>query len=537
MDALSPQDPCQEVVCKFSSQAGKTEILLNFIGYIIDQDPGPTMVIQPNEKPMAEAFSKDRIAPMLRDTPSLREKVKTHNKKNQNTMMHKSFAGGHLTMGSAISPAGLASRPIRYLLFDEPDRYEITKEGHAIPLATKRTATFHNRKIAKVSSPTYDDVGIDAEYEACEQQFEYHLDCPDCGESQFPGLRHFAWKEKDVRNADYVCEHCGVAHPMSQESRIKSKGRWVQTKNEGDRSKGFWMNQFASPFATWGETLFEFISAKSSPEKLKVVVNTAFAETWKEGEELDQDTLFGRREDYQLPNNIAVLTAGIDVQGDRLEVEVTGWALGEESFGVEYKIIPGDPSQGEVWQELTALLRKTYTSEDGAAYGIYAACIDSGGHHTQIVYDYCSRRPIQRLYAIKGMAGEARPIANPRDTVGYPQKRKAIMIGVDAAKSLLFSYLKQIEVGPGYCHFPMSYDQEYFLQLTAEKVRTKFKNGFPKREWVKTRARNEALDCRVYSLAALKLTNPNLEIIHRAMTASPAPRQQRTRRESTWFKR
>ncbi|WP_366057924.1 phage terminase large subunit family protein, partial [Oceanicoccus sp.] len=166
MDALSPHDPCRKVVAKFSAQSGKTEILNNFAGYIMAQNPGPTLVVQPNQRPMGEAFSKDRLAPMIRDTPAISAKViEAKGKDKKNTIFHRTFPGGHLTIAGASSPAQLASRPIQFLLCDEIDRWVPTKEGDALNLAIKRTLTFWNRKILMVSTPTLDGRGIDAQYE------------------------------------------------------------------------------------------------------------------------------------------------------------------------------------------------------------------------------------------------------------------------------------------------------------------------------------------------------------------------------------
>lgn len=515
MDALSPSDPCQEVTLKASSQTGKTEVILNFIAYIIDQDPGPILAIQPNQKPMGEAFSKDRITPMVRDTPQLRNKIAVAKGRDAaNTLFHKTFPGGHLTIGGANSPAGLASRPIRYLLCDELDRWEITKEGHALPLAVKRTRTFYNRKILKVSSPTYDDEGIDAEYKNSEQQFELHMTCPDCGESQFPQFKHFQFDKTNLNDARYVCEHCGVAHSFEHEDRIKLSSHWVKVKDEGDFSKGFWMNQWASPFAAWMETIKEFLNAKDDPEKLRVVVNTAFAEGWKEiGEEANLDSLLTRREEYALevPDGVEVLTLGADVQADRIEAEIVGWNRAEESWSIDYQVMYGDPTQDDVWHQMAALLQEHYQGTKGR-FQVSAACIDSG-FLPKRVYEFVLSLGRPNVWATKGVAGQTRPIIEPRTKRNMRLRNKKgakpELIGVDEAKSIFYRRINGVtEPGPGFCHFPAHYDQEYFEQLTAEKVVTRMKSGWPVREWRKMRQRNEALDCRVGAYAALKLLNP-----------------------------
>lgn len=538
MDALSPQDPCEEVILKFSSQSGKTEVLNNFVGYVIDQDPGPMMVINPNIKPMGEAWSKDRLSPMIRDCPALKIKVsESKSRDSNNTIMHKKFPGGHLTCGGANSPAGLAARPIRFLAFDEIDRYEVTKEGDSIKLATKRALTFHNRKILKVSSPTFPNVGIDAEYNSS-LQHQWKLKCLHCDEYQFPQFKHFLFSDRD--DTVYVCEHCGVEHSIKDEYKVKKTGKWFAINEGNPKKKGYWFNQWASPFARWQETIDEFLDAKRNPSKLQVVINTVFAEVYTEqGETIKEGDLFARREVYtEVPEGVQVITAGIDVQDDRLELEVVGWGAGDESWNIDYKVLIGDPSQSELWQMLTDALRTTYTNDAGQPFIIASACIDSGGHFTQTVYDYCSKRPIPKLYAIKGISGEGRPIVTTRQLIGYPRKRKVLMVGVDAAKSLLFSYLSQTEKGPGYCHFPMSRDSVYFNQLTAEKVVTKLHKGFPRRDWIKVRLRNEALDCRVYALAALHfLPEVSRNIINKPRRSMVKPKQRSKREHDNWFNR
>lgn len=527
MDALSPLDPCQHVVCKFSSQTGKTEIILNFIGYTVEHDPAPMMVIQPNTTPMGEAFSKDRVAPMVRDTPSLFGKIAdAKSRSSGNTLLHKKFSGGHLTIGGANSPAGLASRPIRKIAFDEIDRYEVTKEGDAVALATKRTQTFFNRKILKVSSPTYHDTGIDAAYQICEQQHELHLICPSCDASQMPFLRHFVWPKDEPENAQYVCEHCGVAHSFDLEDKIKTSAHWVQIKNDGDHSKGYWMNQFASPFARWGETIREFVEASKDPTKLQTVVNTAFAECWEEsGEKISDDELMNRREDYvTLPEGVLVLVAAVDTQDDRLEVEVAGYGVGNESWGVEYKVFYGDPSGEEVWARLDKYLQGTYEHDSGHKLHIAATCIDSGGHHTTSVYDFCKGKETRRIFAIKGGSGWGRPVVSAPRPARYgrnPRPVKLFIVGVDEAKRIVHARLRIEEAGVGYCHFPKTYDERFFSQLSAEEIRTKFVKGARKKYWHQTKARNEALDLRAYQLAALTILDPDYELLAARMNAEP----------------
>ena len=248
-----------------------------------------------------------------------------------------------------------------------------------------------------------------------------------------------------------------------------------------------------------------------------------------------------------------VLTAGVDVQDDRLEVAVYGYGPGEESWAIDYRVLWGDPGQKEIWQQLDDILMTgTYQSEHDYRMRISATCIDSGGHHTQAVYDYVKPRQSHRIFAIKGMAGFGRPIiaAPSRKRTGRNRRQVHLFtVGVDPAKGLIYSRLKLTEKGPGYCHFPATedFDEEFFAQLTAEKCVTRYVKGFPKREWIKTRSRNEALDCTVYALAALYNLNPKWESLEARVTKAKTKekpqetkpdsiRLQRPRRQGGWIK-
>ncbi|MCP5014131.1 MAG: hypothetical protein GY938_02465 [Ketobacter sp.] len=335
MDALSPLDPCQVVILKWSAQSAKTEVVNNFAGYIIDQDPGSVLVVQPNERPMGETWSKDRLAPMIRDTPALAKKVVAgKGRDSENTILRKKFPGGQLTVAGASSPSQLASRPIRYLLCDEIDRWPTTKEGSPLQLAIKRTQAFWNRKILMVSTPTFEGVGIDSEYENC-LQHEWHLKCSHCSAYQMPKFKHFTFdrdQSNGPTNIRYCCEVCGSEHTEGEQFKIKNTGKWVQTNEASPMRKGYWMNQFASPFATWTETIAEFLLAKKDPLKLQVAINTVFAETWKGmGISLDWEILRQRREVYPInksdrlvPAGVQLLTLVVDTQDTWLDCEVVG---------------------------------------------------------------------------------------------------------------------------------------------------------------------------------------------------------------------
>lgn len=531
MDAIS--DPRnRDVVVMAGAQVGKTEMILNVIGYHIAHDPSPILVVQPTLD-MAQAFSKDRLAPMLRDTPQLRGKVKDPRARDaNNTTTHKVFPGGHISLVGSNSPSGLASRPIRIVLCDEVDRYPSSagSEGDPIQLARKRSATFWNRKILMVSTPTNKGASrIETAFEESDQR-RYHVPCGDCGHEQTLKWSGVQWEKDRPETAVYVCEECGSCWDDAKRNRAVRKGYWIATA-EFTGTAGFHINGIYSPWTPLADAVRDFLSAKKMPETLRVWTNVYLAETWEDqGERVDDYAVAERAETFgdQLDNEVVLLTAGVDVQDDRLELEIVGWGRDEESWSVDYRTLYGDPSTPQLWQDLDAILSQTFQTEDGRDLGIRAACIDSGGHYTQAVYNFVRPREGKRIFAIKGMAGENRPIVS-RPTRNNIGKIRLFTVGVDAAKELIFSRLKITIEGPGFMHFPDDRPDEYFKQLAAsEKIVTKFHKGFPRREFVKTRTRNEALDCRVYAIGALAILNLNLNAIadRREQTPSSAADQQ-----------
>ena len=523
LDAVS--DPSiDSVVIMSCAQVGKTEILLNLIGYHIHQDPSPILLIQPTLD-MAQTFSKDRLAPMLRDTPVLQGKVADPKSRDSgNTTLKKNFFGGHITMCGANSPASLASRPVRVILADELDRWPVSAgdEGDPYELARKRSATFWNRKEVAVSTPTVRNSSkIEALFENTDKR-EYYVPCPECGHHQVMRWANVHWTDENPDTAFYACEECGGAWDDAARYKAIRTGEWRATAPFVGRA-GFRLSGLCSPWTPLSSAVADFLQAKKLPETLRVWVNTYLGESWEDdGERLDDFQIASHREDYtsdNLPKEIVFLTAGIDVQDDRLEMEVVGWGRDEESWSVEYKTFFGDPASGQVWGDLDSYLTLQFSTEDGRELGIKSAAVDSGGHHTQAVYKFCKPRLGRRIFAIKGVGGEGKPIVG-RPSTNNHIKCKLFPIGVDTAKETIYSRLKIKEVGAGYCHFPKHYNDEYFAMLTAEKVVRKYHKGFHRREWIKVRPRNEALDCRVYALAALSIVGVNVNIIaQRSMKA------------------
>lgn len=513
MDALS-NEKIETVVVMSSAQVGKTEIILNMIGYHVDQDPCPILCVQPTLD-QAATFSKDRISPMFRDTPRLKDKVKDARSRDaNNTTYHKGFDGGHLTLVGSNSSSGLASRPIRLVLFDEVDRYTTTAEGDPIELAKKRAATFWNRKFVMVSTPTVKGHSrIEAEFEKSDKR-EYHVPCADCGHSQVMRWANVHWEQDKPETAHYACIECGSVWDDAARFRAIRRGEWRATAPLVGTA-GFRLSGLCSPWSPLEGMVRDFLQAKKLPETLRVFVNVTLGETWEEeGESVAEMEIANHREEYgdKLPDEIVFLTAGVDVQNDRLEVETLGHARDLETFSVAFHTLYGDPASAAVWNDLDGILSLEYETYDGRSLGVKATAVDSGGHHTQAVYKYCKPRLSRRVFAIKGVGGEGKPPVG-RPSTNNNMKCKLFPVGVDTIKEMVYSHLRIKEEGAGYCHFPASYPDEYFKQLTAEKVVRKYHKGFHKREWVKTRARNEALDCRVYALAALSIINVNVNII------------------------
>jgi len=524
MDAIS--DPkLRDIVVVAGAQVGKTEMLLNVIGFHIHHDAAPILLVQPTLE-MAQAFSKDRLAPMLRDTPALKYKVKDPRSRDaNNTTTHKVFTGGHISLVGSNSAAGLASRPIRVVLCDEVDRYPSSagSEGSPILLARKRSATFHNRKMVMVSTPTNKGASmIESQYQESDQR-QFFVPCEDCGTVQTLKWANVQWEKDKPETAFYNCEACGSVWDDPKRNRSVRKGEWVATADFTGIA-GFHINGLYSPWTVLADAVRDFLVAKKAPDTLRVFVNTFLAETWEDQGETVGDIDFQSREDEwgeTVPDEIVVVTAGIDVQDDRLELEIVGWGRDEESWSLGYKTLYGDPSTPHLWNDLDNILKAAYTTENGRQLGIRAACIDSGGHYTQAVYNFVRPREGRRIFAIKGMGGEQRPLVS-RPTKNNIGKIKLFAVGTFPIKELIFSRLRVQSEGAGYCHFPAGRSDEYYQQLAnSEKIVTKYQKGFPRRDFVKTRTRNEALDCRVYAYAALCILSLNINAVADRVVNAP----------------
>lgn len=543
MDAITDIS-IRKVVVMSAAQVGKTDaMILNPIGYYIHYEPSPIMVLQPTIN-MAETFSKDRLAPMIRDTPVISERINDKSRNSGNTILQKIFPGGHVTMVGANSPSSLASRPIRILLADEIDRYPATagNEGDPLLLAAKRLTTFWNRKEVDVSTPTIKGLSrIDVEYQNSSRG-EWNAPCPCCGALQPLKWANVVFNKDDLSEICYVCEECGAISSEAEWKERFLEGKFVHEDPENP-VRGFHLNTLASTLATWRDVVEKFLLAnaekkKGNVEMLKVWTNTELGETWEEdGEQIEDEMLLKRREIYncEIPEDVLYLTAGIDTQDDRFEAEVVGWGPEYESWGIKYVALYGDTGNmnDPVWDNLDTFLGQSFRKADGTLLKIACSCMDSGGHRTNQVYKFCKERFNRKVFAIRGSNDSAAAYIQ-KPTKNNREKAYLFTIGVDTGKSWLMDRLKIETAGPGYCHFPKEdgrgYDEKYFKGLTSEKKVLRYKHGRPFFAWdLKDKGehrRNEALDCRNYATAAIEITGLPLK-----KPEETAPQQTTTKRK------
>lgn len=511
MDCVS--DPrVNRVVIMAAAQVAKSEILLNVAGWMMDYDPSPMLMLQPTID-MAEAFSKDRVGPMIRDTPALKKIIRSNGGRRgqEDTIKQKKFPGGHLTMIGANAPSSLASRPIRAVLCDEVDRYPVSagKEGDPVLLAAKRSVTFWNKLLMLVSTPVDKNTSrIEAAYEQGDGR-QYWVPCPHCGEHQVMKWSQIKFKDRNPDTARYECEHCGEHWTDTTRIAAIRKGEW-RAQREFYGTASFHITGMMSPFTMMSDGVREFLEAQGKPEQLKVWTNTYLGETWEDqGERVDTHSLMDRREkfDHPVPENVTLLTAGADVQDDRIEVEVVGWGDNSESWSVGHKVFYGDPSGVALWSSVRNYLGQMWHHPLFGDIEIRATCLDTAGHYTKNAYDFV--RANHRVYGIKGIGGEGKPMVGTPSRNNYG-KIPLFPLGTFALKETVVARLKAAEGEAGRCHFPIDREEEYFNQMTSEMLTQRFHKGYRRREWVKIRARNEAFDLRVYATAALELLNVDL---------------------------
>ncbi|MCP1376034.1 phage terminase large subunit family protein [Dyella lutea] len=569
-----------------STQLLKTALLENIFGYFAHLDPCPMLLLQPKED-AAEQFSKERITPLIRVTPVLRELIGTRKTRSSDeTLLYKSFPGGFIALAGAGSPDNLARRPIRVVLADEVDKYPITREGDPIALAEERTASFGaNWLSVRACSPTVEDESRIADSYAESDQRRASVACPHCGHRQFLDFfKHVEWDKEggqhQAKGARIFCEQCGSMWSEGERLRALSTVRWHQTRpftccgqrhvpmdaydeawkaqeaGSIDKVWQWWASerfavfraicpdcgkfgvenehagfQASKLFSPWSkdkpaDIARKWLAAKDDEDKKQTFWNTQLGQPYRRhsGKEIQIEALAARCEVWpaSVPDQGAVITAGVDVQDYRVEVEHVVWGRNEESWSIAYHVIDGEFSDPKVQVQLDMYLKRVWQRADGRGFEVMAACIDSGGHHTQAVYDFCKARIGRRIWAVKGESarnGKRSPVwPTARPTSKTKKSYRPVIIGVNAAKDTIASRLRKETPGPGYMHFPTDRDINYFAQLTAERSVLKTTAGQRYRVWELRPGRaNEALDCRVYAYAALcSLLHMGLKLNRRA---------------------
>lgn len=530
-------DPdCYRITLMWGAQVGKTMLALCIQGYHIAAEPASQMMMQPSQDDL-RTWLETKFNPMAEECDSISNVLaKPRGRDGVNNQKMKSYPGGFLMFAWAGSPKTMRGRSAPKIVCDEVDGYLRTVEGHPVGLLWQRSATFGDQRfLVEISTPTIKGASyIESAYEMGDQR-HFFVCCPHCDDHVTIEWEMVTWDgqretheetlaaidEQRPDSAHLYCPSCGSQ--WSEGERIaairqaESKGAGWKSSRPFDGHASYHLNEFYSVFRTVPAIVRDYLD-KLRTGDLQTFTNVSLARTWEEeGDKVDPDSLMARREEYAAaaPMGVLYITAGIDMQPDRLEVEIVGWGTGEESWSLGYVVIWGDPLTPDPWDALDDLLAETWLHESGAVLPISAACLDTGGAkgNTQAAYDYARGRTGRRLFAIKGVGGWGRPVVEkPQRKQSGKNKRKVdlFLVGTDEAKLIISRRLTLTKPGPGYCHFPSERDEEWFQQLTAEKLTLRYVKGFPVREWKKAdKARNEALDCRNYAYAALKIMAPS----------------------------
>lgn len=529
MDDLSTMSDVEEVVLMKAAQVGGSEAILNAVGYVIDHAPGPMIIVQPTEL-LAKRFSRQRLEPLVTITPRVASKVAPPRARDSgNTVLSKEFPGGQMILTGANSAVGLRSMPAQYAFLDEIDGYpvDVDEEGSPIDLVEARQRTFSRRKRIKVSTPTIAGrSAIEEAYEASDQR-RFYVPCPDCGEMQPLEFPRLTWSKLGLKptQAVYECRACFFPIPHHAKTDLLARGEWRAEKPERiGKVRGYHLNALYAPLGwmSWGEIATQFIKVHKNPEKLRVFINTVLGEAWAgKGEAPAWEPLQKRRETYAIgtvPRAALFLTAGVDVQKDRVVYEVVGWGRGKRSWSVDYGELPGDTADLDdgPWGQVDELLARSFPHASGLTMPIRMLAVDSG-FNTQTVYSWARRYPLNRVAAVKGHDSGGVFVGSPTPVEITDRGRKLKRGGrlwpvcSSMGKSELYGWLRLEEptdglAPPGFCHFPQYHD-EYFKQLTAEQlVAHKTHKGFIRLEWELIPGRqNHVLDARVYARAAAAL--------------------------------
>ncbi|WP_221072857.1 phage terminase large subunit family protein [Vibrio alfacsensis] len=528
-----------------SARVGYSQMLKAAMAYMLEHKNRNQLLFQPTDS-AASGFMKSHIESMIRDVPVIRRLAPWYGKKHRdNTLDTKKFSNRRqLWCLGGTAAKNYREKSVDTVIYDELAAFppDVEKEGAPTFLGDRRLEGSVFGKSIRGSTPkNKHECQIERACKESGVMMRYELPCPHCGEYQYLkwggpdaefGMKYL---DNDPSTVAYLCPHCDVLGTYAEWMPQQSAGVWrdraanLATKDgiewttlDGKSTAcpefvSFHIWSAYSPFTDWRRMIQDWLKAKDDIGKLKTFVNTVLGETWEEqGEKLDSDELYHRRENYLAPVPMAgvVVTCSVDVQDDRLECQTKAWGKGDESWAIDFKIIYGDLAKPDIWRELDEFLLSTYQHESGNKLPIACTCIDSGGHFTQEVYKFVKTRESRRIFAIKGKAGVGRPIVS-RPSTSNKGKIKLFTVGTDTAKELVMARLQIQERGYGYYHYPIDpkFDLEFFKQLTAEERRTRYHKGHAVLEWVKVRKRNEAFDLEVYNLAAREILNPNYDAL------------------------
>lgn len=527
MDALSASSTIQRVALMKGAQIAGTEAGNNWIGYVIHQAPGPMLSVAPTVD-MAKRSSKQRIAPMIEESPALRDLVReTRSRDSGNTVLAKEFPGGVLVMTGANSAVGLRSMPARYIFLDEVDAYpgDVDGEGDPVALAEARARTFQRRKVYMVSTPTIAGRSrIEREYLKSDQR-RYFVPCPECGTFQALKFAQLKWDKGEPRGARYICEDCGSLLGDEHKTRMLAEGEWRPTATGDGRTAGFHLSSLYSPvgWLSWVEIAQRWEAAQGDPDLLKEFINTILGETWQaKGDAPEWDQVYAKRERYRsgtVPNGGLVVFAGVDVQKDRIEVSFWAFGRNRERWFIEHRVIPGPTNRPEVWKSLAEMLEDTFPHDSGAEIGVRDWGVDSGAFPSEVGAFVRQQRGRANVWAVDGLDryhAAFLGIGRMDLTSGgqkLPGGLRTLRIGVSYCKQELNLQMALATPGegeqfaPGYVHFPGDITEDQVRQITSESLVTRTVNGRVKREWVVIEGRrNECLDCANYArgLAAMR---------------------------------
>jgi phage terminase large subunit GpA-like protein len=523
-------DTTKDIVFAKASQIAGSTVAENFLLYLMLYSPSAVLQVWPSEGKLKK-WTLTRLDPMIDDCTALRAKFPRSGRRDSgDSLSYKEFPGGWLKAITAKSTIELKSDTARVAIAEEVDEwdYDLKEQGDPLELLLVRMRNYWNRKLYVPSTPTvYGRSRVWSLLETSTWE-EYWVPCPHCDHYQTLRWRDATDDDEEAgayrilfdRNehdevvsgsAKYVCEECAALIEEKHKQQMLDRGQW-RPRFPGRETVGFHLNTLYSPFVPWDEVARAFLRAKGNPATMKVFVNTQLGLPYREkGETVSTTVLSNRAERYdaEIPRGVGLLTAGVDVQGDRLELLVWGWGAGERSWMIRWEQLDGDPGQDDVWSKLDEwILKREFQHVDGAKMKIAATCLDAG-YHTERAWRYCAARAARRVLATVGRAGRGRKLIEAPTPEKYKRsrsrKKPMHVVGVDSGKDLLYARLriKDADV-PGYVHFPDNVDPVFYDQLTSEQLTTQYREGRPQRVWTLIAGRrNEALDMTVLNMAAL----------------------------------